>query len=78
MDFLFLSTSKNGNPCSADHEINLFSAASLPMSLWACFFEVGGFMVRIASIFLGLASMPQAKTRQLSIFFFVDSKYAFF
>ena len=49
-------------------EMNLFSAASLPTSLCGSFLEVGGSILRIASIFSGLASIPLAEMRQPSSF----------
>jgi hypothetical protein len=59
---------KKGNPRSANHEMNLLRAASLPASLCASFLEVGGSMYRIALIFSGLASIPLTKTRHPSSF----------
>jgi hypothetical protein len=48
--------------------MNLLRAASLLASLCAGFLEVGGSMLRIASIFSRLASIPLADTRHLGSF----------
>ena len=66
-------TSKNGRFHSADLEMNLFNAASLPVSL-----DVGGCIRKIASIFDGLASMPFFDTRQPRNFPFAILKMLFF
>ena len=65
-------TSKNGRFYSADLEMNLFNAASLPVSL-----DVGGCIRKIASIFDGLASMPFFDTRQPRNFPFAILKMLF-
>jgi hypothetical protein len=65
---MFFKTSKKGSPRSADLEINLFSVASLPASLCANFLDAGGSILRIASIFSGLDSIPLVETRQPSSF----------
>jgi hypothetical protein len=52
------STSKNRKFLSADLEINLFNDVSLPVSLWAPFRDFGSSIRSIASILLGLASIP--------------------
>jgi hypothetical protein len=58
------SISKNGRFLSADQDMNLFNDASLPASRWAPFFVFDGSNRRIASILLGLASIPFVDTRQ--------------
>jgi hypothetical protein len=57
------SISKNGRFLSADLDINLFNDANLPASRCAPFFVLGGSIRRIASILLGLASIPFVYTR---------------
>jgi hypothetical protein len=58
------SISKNGRFLSVDLDMNLFNDASLPANRWAPFFVFGGSIQRIASILLGLASIPFVDTRQ--------------
>ena len=62
---------KNGRPFSADLEMNLFNAASLPVSFCTYFLLASSFMFTIAAIFLGFASMPLADTRQPSSLLFL-------
>jgi len=42
---------KKGKPLSADLEMNMFKAGSLPVSFCTCFLLMGGFMFTIAAIF---------------------------
>jgi hypothetical protein len=49
---------------SVDLDMNLFNEASLPANRWSPFFVLGGSIRRIASILLGLASIPFIETRQ--------------
>jgi hypothetical protein len=48
---------------SVDREINLFSAASLPVSRWMSLVDCGGAISIIAYILLGFASIPLCDTR---------------
>jgi hypothetical protein len=52
-----LSSLKKGSPCSPRFEINLFRAAMHPVSFWTSLMDVGAFMLVMAEIFSGLASM---------------------
>jgi hypothetical protein len=54
---------RNGRLCSADLEMNLFSAASLPVSRWMSLMNCGGAMSMIAWILVGLASIPRCDTK---------------
>jgi hypothetical protein len=53
-----------GLTLSTDLEINLFNDANLPGNLWAPFLDFCGSIRSIASILLGLASMPFVDTKQ--------------
>ena len=57
---------KKGRPLSADLEMNLFNAASLPINFCTCFLLAGGFMFTIVAMFLGFASMPLVDIMQPS------------
>jgi hypothetical protein len=46
-----------------DLEMNLFRAASLPVSRWMSLVDCGGAMSMIAWILVGLASIPQCDTK---------------
>jgi hypothetical protein len=70
-------TSKNGKLHSADLEMNLFSEASLPVSCCIDFLDVGGCICKIASIFVGFASMPLADTKHPKNFPFSTPKMLF-
>jgi hypothetical protein len=54
---------RNGRLCSVDLEINLFSAASLPVSRWMSLVDCGGAMSMIAWVLFGLAWIPRCDTR---------------
>jgi hypothetical protein len=71
------SISKNGRFLSADLDMNMFNDASLPASRWAPFFVLGGSIQRIASILLGLASIPFVDTKQPRNFPFFTPKTHF-
>ena len=71
------SISKNGRFLSADLDMHLFNYASLPVSRWAPFFVLGGSIRRIASILLGLASIPFVETRQPRNLPFFTPKHIF-
>jgi hypothetical protein len=71
------STSKNGMFLSVDLEMNLFNYASLPVNLWAPFRDFGGSIRSMASILLGLASMPFVDTKQPRNFPFFTPKTHF-
>jgi hypothetical protein len=68
---------KKGNPLSADLEMNLLSAANLPVSIWTCFWLEGGFMFTTAAIFSGFASIPLTDTRHPNSFPFLIPKMHF-
>jgi hypothetical protein len=57
------SPSKNGKFLSTDLEMNLFNDVSLPVKLRAPFLDFGCSIRSIASILLGLASIPFVDTR---------------
>jgi hypothetical protein len=50
---------KKGSPRSPSFEINLFKAAMHPVSFRTSLMHVGAFMLVMAEIFSGLASMPR-------------------
>jgi hypothetical protein len=68
---------KNGGFLSADLDINLFNEASRPANRWAPFFVLGGSIRRMASILLGLASIPFVDTRQPRNLAFFTPKHIF-
>jgi hypothetical protein len=61
--FVPLSVLMKGRLCSANREMNLFSAASLPASLWTSQADCGGVMYNIACNLAWFASMPLWDTR---------------
>ena len=61
--FVSRSVRRNDKLRSADREMNLFSAASLPDSFCTSLADFGGFMSSIASIFYGFASIPRCDMR---------------
>jgi hypothetical protein len=54
-----LSSLKKGSPHYPSFEINLFKAAMHPMSFCTSLMQVGAFILVMAEIFSGLASMPR-------------------
>jgi hypothetical protein len=73
----YFSISKNGRFLSADLDMNLFNDASLSASRWTPFFVLGSSIRRIASILLGLASIPLVDTRQPRNLPFFTQKHTF-
>lgn len=54
----FLKVLKNMRPLSVEREITRLRAARHPLSCWICFTVLGGGILIIASISVGLNSMP--------------------
>jgi hypothetical protein len=54
---------RNGRLRSADLEMNLFRAASLPVSRWMSLVDCGRAMSMIAWILVGLALIPRCDTK---------------
>jgi hypothetical protein len=61
--FVSRSVQRKGRLRSADHEMNLFSVASLPDIFCTSLADFGGFMSSIAFIFDGFASIPRCDMR---------------
>ena len=58
----FFNVLKKGRHLSVDRDMNRFSAATLPVSLWISLVVFGGYISKIALILFGFASMPLCET----------------
>ena len=54
----FFKAQNSGKHFLTEHEMNRPSAVILPLSFWGSFKVLGAFILRMASIFFGFASMP--------------------
>jgi hypothetical protein len=54
---------RKGRLRSADREMNMFSAVSLPVNRWMSLVDYGGAMSIIACILLGFSLIPLCDTR---------------